>query len=441
MSIAVFERTSVHSHIKGLGIREGKPLKIGDGLVGQEEARKAAWIVVQMIKQGRMAGRGVLLVGPPGTGKTALAIAIAKELGEDTPFVSLSGSEIYSAEMKKTEALTRAMRRAIGVRVHEFRRIMEGVVRKIDVKLGPHPYNPYQQIPVGGTITLVTKDDEKTLRVSGDFVQELLAKGVSEGDVIMIDLETYRVYRQGRAKGSGDYDIYGTRTVEVPSGSIEKEREFVYTVTLHDLDMMHSRAGSILSLFFGAEEKEISPEVRQRVDETVKSWVDGGKAELLPGVLFIDDVHMLDIEAFSFLSRAMESELAPIIILASNRGFTKIRGTDIVSPHGLPRDLLDRLLIIKTRLHTRDEIKEILKIRAKEDKIELSEDALEKLADYGVKESLRYAAQLMIPAKIIAQRENKSEVDAKAVEEAAKLFLSMSGSAKYLREMEEAFLK
>lgn len=237
MSIAVFERTSVHSHIKGLGIREGKPLKIGDGLVGQEEARKAAWIVVQMIKQGRMAGRGVLLVGPPGTGKTALAIAIAKELGEDTPFVSLSGSEIYSAEMKKTEALTRAMRRAIGVRVHEFRRIMEGVVRKIDVKLGPHPYNPYQQIPVGGTITLVTKDDEKTLRVSGDFVQELLAKGVSEGDVIMIDLETYRVYRQGRAKGSGDYDIYGTRTVEVPSGSIEKEREFVYTVTL--LSLIH----------------------------------------------------------------------------------------------------------------------------------------------------------------------------------------------------------
>ncbi|MCD6209262.1 MAG: RuvB-like helicase, partial [Thermoproteales archaeon] len=154
-----------------------------------------------------------------------------------------------------------------------------------------------------------------------------------------------------------------------------------------------------------------------------------------------DDVHMLDIEAFSFLSRAMESELAPIIILASNRGFTKIRGTDIVSPHGLPRDLLDRLLIIKTRQYTREEIKEILKIRAKEDKIELSEDALEKLADYGVKESLRYAAQLMIPAKIIAQRENKSKVDVVAVEEAAKLFLSMSGSAKYLREMEEAFLK
>lgn len=63
---------------------------------------------------------------------------------------------------------------------------------------------------------------------------------------------------------------------------------------------------------------------------------------------------MLDIECFSFLNRALESDIAPIVILATNRGITNIRGTNYKGyiviiyyrPHGLPIDLLDRCLII-----------------------------------------------------------------------------------------------
>ncbi len=44
-------------------------------------------------------------------------------------------------------------------------------------------------------------------------------------------------------------------------------------------------------------------------------------------VLFIDEVHMLDVECFSFINRALENEMAPILIMASNRGITTIRGT------------------------------------------------------------------------------------------------------------------
>jgi DNA helicase TIP49 (TBP-interacting protein) len=50
-----------------------------------------------------------------------------------------------------------------------------------------------------------------------------------------------------------------------------------------------------------------------------------GQAELLPGVLFIDEVHMLDMECFTFLHRALESEINPIIVFATNRGKSKIR--------------------------------------------------------------------------------------------------------------------
>jgi RuvB-like protein 2 len=80
-------------------------------------------------------------------------------------------------------------------------------------------------------------------------------------------------------------------------------------------------------------------------------------------VLFIDEVHMLDIECFSFLNRALESELAPLVVMASNRGMTQIRGTKYQSPHGIPLDLLDRVLIISTQKYSDEDIKEIIRVR------------------------------------------------------------------------------
>ena len=84
---------------------------------------------------------------------------------------------------------------------------------------------------------------------------------------------------------------------------------------------------------------------------------------MIPGVLFIDEVYMLDIECFTFLNKALESKLSPIVILATNRGSSKIRGTDFISPHGIPLDLLDRLLIVRTYPYTLEEIVKILTIR------------------------------------------------------------------------------
>jgi RuvB-like protein 1 (pontin 52) len=62
-----------------------------------------------------MAGRGMLLAGGSGTGKTALALAVAQELGPRVPFCPIVGSEVYSTEIKKTEVLMENFRRAIGM--------------------------------------------------------------------------------------------------------------------------------------------------------------------------------------------------------------------------------------------------------------------------------------------------------------------------------------
>merc|ERR1711937_937242 len=99
-------------------------------------------------------------------------------------------------------------------------------------------------------------------------------------------------------------------------------------------------------------------------------YIDQGVAELVPGVLFIDEVHMLDIECFTYLNRSLESTLSPIVVFATNRGVCQIRGTDILSPHGVPVDLLDRMLVVRTIQYSREEMVQIMSIRASVEEIE-----------------------------------------------------------------------
>lgn len=81
---------------------------------------QACGLVVDLVKAKKMSGKAVLLAGGPGTGKTALALAVSQELGTKVPFCPIVGSEIYSAEVKKTEALMENFRRAIGMHAVAF---------------------------------------------------------------------------------------------------------------------------------------------------------------------------------------------------------------------------------------------------------------------------------------------------------------------------------
>ena len=106
------ERIGAHSHIRGLGLDDSLEARmVSQGMVGQANARKAAGVILSMIKEGDIAGRAILIAGQPGTGKTAIAMGMAQALGTDTPFTTIAASEIFSLEMNKTEALTQARSR------------------------------------------------------------------------------------------------------------------------------------------------------------------------------------------------------------------------------------------------------------------------------------------------------------------------------------------
>ena len=172
----------------------------------------------------------------------------------------------------------------------------------------------------------------------------------------------------------------------------------------------------------------------------MNKYIDHGIAELVPGVLFIDEVHMLDIECFTYLNRALESNLAPIVILATNRGVCQIRGIEMRSPHGIPVDLLDRLLIIRTMPYSLNEIVQILAIRCATEGIEIEEEALAYLASIGTKTSLRYVVQLITPGHVLSQTLGKLKIGKEEVDEINSLFFDGKTSAKILQEQAEFYI-
>lgn len=436
------QRIASHTHIKGLGLDDaGNALDVQNGMVGQQRAREAAGVVVDMIKNKKMAGKALLMAGPPGTGKTAIALAISAELGPKVPFCPMVGSEVFSSEVKKTEILMENFRRAIGLRIKETKEVWEGEVTDITPEETEDPHGGYGKVVSMVIVGLKTTKGQKSLKLDPSIYENLQKEKVSVGDVIYIEASSGAVKRVGRSDSySTEYDLEAEEYVPVPKGDVHKKKEIVQDVTLHDLDVANARPQgghdflSLMSQINRPKKTEITEKLRLEINKVVNRYIDHGIAELVPGVLFVDEVHMLDIECFTYMNRALESNLAPIVILATNRGICEIRGTEMKSPHGIPVDLLDRLLIIRLMPYNLEEIVQILGIRCEVEGIEIETDALAHLATVGTKTSLRYAVQLITPAFVLAQTLGKLKITKDEIEEINGLFFDGKTSAKILQE-------
>ena len=224
---------------------------------------------------------------------------------------------------------------------------------------------------------------------------------------------------------------------------MHKKKEIVQDVTLHDLDVANARPQggqdvlSMMGQLLKPKKTEITDKLRSEVNKVVSKYIDQGVAELIPGVLFIDEVNMLDMEIFTYLNKALESSIAPLVILASNRGLTTVKGSDdpgIKAPHGIPPDLVDRLLIVRTLPYNFDETKIIISKRAQLENVLIADDALTKLAEKGVNTSLRYSLQLLTPASILSTTAGRAEINVQDIEDCELLFLDSTRSTKVLTE-------
>lgn len=422
-------------------------MDVAAGFVGQEQAREAAGLVVDMIRQKKMAGRALLLAGAPGTGKTALALGIAQELGSKVPFCPMVGSEVYSSEVKKTEVLMENFRRAIGLRIKENKEVYEGEVTELSPEETESTTGGYGKSISHVVIGLKTVKGTKQLKLDPTIYDALMKEKVLVGDVIYIEANSGAVKRVGRSDAfATEFDLEAEEYVPLPKGEVHKKKEIVQDVTLHDLDAANARPQggqdilSMMGQMMKPRKTEITDKLRQEINKVVNRYIDQGVAELVPGVLFVDEVHMLDMECFTYLNRALESSLAPIVVFATNRGICHIKGTDISSPHGIPVDLLDRLVIIRTLPYTPAEMIQILAIRATVESLSVDEESLAYLGEIGERTSLRHAVQLLTPASIVAKTNGREQISKGDLEDIATLFLDAKASARLLQEQPDKYV-
>merc|ERR1712216_456902 len=442
------QRVASHTHIKGLGLDDnGNAEQCASGLCGQEKAREAAGVIVEMIKSKKMAGRALLLAGPPGTGKTAIALGIAQDLGTKVPFCPMVGSEVYSSEVKKTEVLMENFRRAIGLRIKETKEVYEGEVTELTPEEAENPLGGYGKTIANVVIGLKTTKGTKQLKLDPSIYEALQKEKIVPGDVIYIEANSGAVKRVGRSDSfATEFDLEAEEYVPLPKGDVHKKKEIVQDVTLHDLDVANAKPQggqdimSVMGAMMKSKKTEITEKLRAEINKVVNRYIDTGVAELVPGVLFIDEVHMLDIECFTYLNRALESTLAPIVVLATNRGICTVKGTGVISPHGVPVDLLDRMLIIRTMPYSVEEMIQIVTIRSTLEGIEIDEESLARLAEIGEATSLRHAVQLLTPAKILASTSGRDSIVKADVEEVNELFYDAKQSAKILSEQADRYI-
>uniref|UniRef100_A0AC35TG71 RuvB-like helicase n=1 Tax=Rhabditophanes sp. KR3021 TaxID=114890 RepID=A0AC35TG71_9BILA len=433
VDVAPINRVSTHSHLKGLGIDSvtHEPTDTSGGFIGQQSARYAASVVCDLIKEKRFAGKAVLLAGPSGTGKTAVAYAMTLELGNHIPFNSMSASEVYSTEIKRTECLMENFRKSISIQLKERKKVYEGEITMITPVEMETPVHSFGKSISHVNITLKTTKAQKTLKLDASIYDQILKIKASVGDVVYIEANSGNIKRLGRCDlYSGQFDLEAEEYVPLPNGDVLKEKDVVQYVTLHDLDMANAKpqgkSGDMMNLLkqiVKPKATEITDRLREEVDKTVDQYVRDGIAEVIPGVLFIDEAHMLDTECCSFLHRVLESNKCPVVVLATNRGRVKMDNPDDPGFHGLPRDLLDRLIIISTELNTPDEVYNIVKVRAIVEGVQLDESALAEIASISVNSSLRYVLGLITPGQILAEVAGRSTVLGEDIKQASTLFI------------------
>jgi RuvB-like protein 1 (pontin 52) len=175
--------------------------------------------------------------------------------------------------------------------------VYEGEVTELIPEEAENPLGGYGRTISHLILTLKSAKGIKKLRLDPSIYEAIQKERVSVGDVIYIEANTGACKRVGRSDAyATEFDLEAEEYVPVPKGDVHKKKEVVQDVTLHDLDIANARPQggqdvmSMMGQLMKPKKTEITEKLREEINKVVSRYIDQGVAELVPGVLFIDEV-------------------------------------------------------------------------------------------------------------------------------------------------------
>lgn len=201
----------------------------------------------------------------------------------------------------------------------ETKEVYEGEVTELTPAETENPLSGYGKTISHVVVALKTVKGTKQLRLDPSIYESIQKERVSIGDVIYIEANTGAVkvrsfplrrsmrskeadsrrstQRVGRSDAyATEFDLEAEEYVPLPKGEVHKKKEIVQDVTLHDLDMANARPQggqdimSVMGQLVKGRRTEVTDKLRAEINKVVNNYIEQGIAELIPGVLFIDEV-------------------------------------------------------------------------------------------------------------------------------------------------------
>ena len=422
-------QVSAHSHIKGLGLNnEGLPIEpSSSGYAGNALARQAAGRLVVLIKSNKSSGVPVFISGPAGVGKSALVYAIKQELSEQTPMAHVLGGEFGDEpgadKSTRIKRMRMALRNAVAVKMHETKRILEGEVTELTL----HEAKSEEDVKQIGRnishITITFKAGKGTRQVQFDpsIYASLVREQVQVGDIIYMEVGSGLIKRLGRCDAYRyEYDLESDTYLPLPKGEVESAKEVVQEASLLEMDFATANpepGADLLSqvkcIVQNTGLNRINMNVRSRVDSFVSDLIAGGRAELVSGLLIIEDAHLMSYELYSFLRCALMTEKnMPMVILIGQR---ELLSNEHQNAKGVYEEFFKSSLNVALQPLSIEDLKCAIVTRAKHEQLALDDGSVALLTQTASENTLRYPFALI---SYIKSTNTEATITSKTVQQA-----------------------
>lgn len=318
----------LYNHVQDLGFDCHSSNFYDCGLIGLENQRKILSLISDCMNSDFFPGEGIIIHGPVDSGKASLMKAFSSSLKKDIPFIYLSASEILLNSLDPYECLLQSCRKALKIQLKQDDVFIKGEVVELDITYSKSP----EKMIKDGSLTLKTSDMVSTYNIGPKLGISLINAKVSIGELISINLKTYQIKRFGKLNGEKS-------TIGCPSGDMEVFLKKTNQFTLNELDSIN------------ITHSHMDKNTQRAFDEKIKNQEINDSFELKRGILYIDNVHLLDSNIFYYIKNICEERLHPFIILSSRN-----------TGHKSFLDIFEGFLFIETFFPSFKDIDRILRL-------------------------------------------------------------------------------